>query len=95
MVNGQSAYYTAGVTITAGSGTNQITVTWSASGAKTVSVNYTNSNSCTAASATVKNITVNPLPVASGSITGASNVLQGQTGVVSSVGEIANTTGYS
>jgi len=84
-----------GGTITAGSGTNQITVTWNTSGAKTVSVNYTNPNSCAAASATVKNITVNPLPVASGYITGASNVLQGQTGVAYSVGDIANTTGYS
>ncbi len=84
-----------GGTITAGSGTNQITVTWSTSGAKTVSVNYSNSNSCTAASATVKNVTVNPLPDASGSITGASNVIQGQTGVAYSVGAIANANGYS
>ncbi len=53
-----------GGTITGGSGTNQITVTWNTAGAKTVSVNYTNSNSCTAASPTVKNVTVNPLPSA-------------------------------
>jgi hypothetical protein len=69
----------AGGTITAGSGTNAITVTWSTVGAKTVSVNYTNANTCTAASATVKNVTVNPLPVPT--ITGQSFVCNGSTGV--------------
>jgi hypothetical protein len=49
----------AGGTITAGTGTNSITVTWNTSGAKTVSVNYTNSNSCIAATPTVYNVTVN------------------------------------
>ncbi len=53
----------AGGTITAGAGTNAITVTWSTLGAKTVSVNYINSNGCTAIAATVYNVTVNALPV--------------------------------
>jgi len=52
-----------GGTITAGSSTNTPTVTWTSTGARTISVNYTNGNSCTAASVTVKNVTVNPLPV--------------------------------
>ena len=52
-----------GGTITAGTGTNTITVTWNTVGPQTVSVNYTNANSCTAASATVYNVTVNALPV--------------------------------
>ena len=55
----------AGGTVTAGgSGTdNTVTVTWNTAGAQTVSVNYTNTSGCTAASPTVYNVTVNPLPV--------------------------------
>ena len=57
----------AGGTITAGgTGTNTVTVTWNTAGAQTVSVNYTNTNSCTAASPTVYNVTVNALPVITG-----------------------------
>lgn len=54
-----------GGTITAGgtSTSNTVTITWSTAGAQTVSVNYSNLTSCTAASATVKNVTVNVLPV--------------------------------
>jgi len=53
-----------GGTITAGGGTsdNTCTVTWTTSGAKTVSVNYNNTNGCMAAAAKVYNVTVNPLP---------------------------------
>src|SRR5664280_2340330 len=55
----------AGGTITAGGGVanNTVTVTWTTTGAKTVKVNYTNGNGCTATSATTYNVTVNPLPV--------------------------------
>ncbi len=65
---GMSAYVwtiSAGGTITAG-GTatdNTVTVTWNTSGPQTVSVNYNNATSCTAASATVYNVTVGTLPV--------------------------------
>jgi hypothetical protein len=52
-----------GGTITSGSGTNSITVTWSYPGTQTVCVNYTNSYGCSAASPTCINVTVNPLPV--------------------------------
>ncbi|MEI7664169.1 MAG: GEVED domain-containing protein, partial [Bacteroidota bacterium] len=38
----------AGGAITAGTGTNSITVTWNTSGAQTVSVNYANASGCTA-----------------------------------------------
>jgi photosystem II stability/assembly factor-like uncharacterized protein len=68
-----------GGTITGGSGTSQITVTWTTAGAQTVSVNYYNSTGCTAASPTVKNVTVNPLPVPT--ITGSASVCAGATGV--------------
>jgi len=70
----------AGGTITSGSTSNAITVTWSTTGAKTVSVNYYNANNCTAANPTVYNVTVNPLPVPT--ITGLSTVCKGTTGVV-------------
>jgi hypothetical protein len=69
----------AGGTITSGSGTNTITVTWNTTGAQTVSVNYVNSNGCTALSATTKNVTVNALPVPT--ITGAASLCAGATGV--------------
>lgn len=52
----------AGGTITAGQGTNAITVTWNSTGAQTVSVNYTNASSCSALSPTIFNVTVNALP---------------------------------
>lgn len=50
-----------GGTITAGGGTESITVTWSQSGSKTVTVSYTNGNGCTALAPTVYNVTVYPL----------------------------------
>jgi acetyl esterase/lipase len=55
----------AGGTITAGgtATSNTVTVTWTAAGAQTVSVNYTNASGCTAAAPVVFNVTVNPLPV--------------------------------
>ncbi len=55
----------AGGTITAGGNatSNTVTVTWNTPGIKTVSVNYTNGNGCTAAAPVVYNVTVNALPV--------------------------------
>ena len=79
---GMTAYnwtVSAGGTITAGAGTNAITVTWASAGAKTVSVNYTNGNNCTATSATVYNVTVNALPVPT--IAGNNNLCAGSTGI--------------
>ena len=62
---GMSSYtwdVSAGGTITAGAGTQTITVLWNTVGAQTVDVNYVVGTGCTAASPTVKNITINPLP---------------------------------
>ncbi len=55
----------AGGTITAGGTTtdNTVTITWTSATPQTVSVNYTNATACTAATPTVFNVTVNPLPV--------------------------------
>ncbi len=68
-----------GGTITAGGGTtnNSVTVTWNASGPQTVSVNYTNSNSCTATTPSVYNVTINPLPDVNLSVGGAGSICSG------------------
>ena len=66
--SGMTAYswsiYPDGV-ITSGGTTasNTVTVTWTTPGAKTVSVSYTNTNGCTAASATNFPVSVNQVPV--------------------------------
>ena len=51
-----------GGTITAGTGTNTIMVTWNSFGAQTVNVSYTNTLGCMAAMPAVFNVTVNPMP---------------------------------
>jgi PKD repeat protein len=51
--------------ITAGAGTNSITVTWNTVGAQSVSVNYVNTNTCTATAPTVKAVTIDPMTVIS------------------------------
>ncbi|MEI7422356.1 MAG: gliding motility-associated C-terminal domain-containing protein [Prolixibacteraceae bacterium] len=85
----------AGGTIASGAGTNSISVNWNTAGAQNVSVNYTNGSSCMAAIPTVKNVTVNPLPAAAGSIFGNSTVCQGKSSVLYTVPSITNATGYT
>ena len=70
-----------GGTITAGAGTNAITVTWNNDGAQTVSVNYANTYGCTAVSATVYNVTVKaaPSPVITGSPNDGNIIAFGET----------------
>jgi len=63
--SGKSGYnwtISAGGTITAGSGTNSITVLWNTIGTNTVSVYYIDVNSCTAPT-TAKNVSVNARPI--------------------------------
>jgi hypothetical protein len=69
----------AGGTITAGNGTNAITVTWNTAGAQTISVNYTNSSGCSALTATVYPVTVNA--GVSPAITGPTPVCVNSSGV--------------
>ncbi|MEI7725131.1 MAG: T9SS type A sorting domain-containing protein [Bacteroidota bacterium] len=69
----------AGGTITAGTGTNAITVTWTTAGAKTVTVNYTTASGCTAATATSYAVTVNALPTPT--ITGNATACQNSSSV--------------
>ncbi len=52
-----------GGTITSGAGTNSIQVLWTAAGPGNVTLTYTGANGCPAASPTILNITVNPLPL--------------------------------
>ena len=51
-----------GGTITAGSGTNVIMVTWNVPGGQVVSVNYTTPDGCTATDPAIYNVTVIPPP---------------------------------
>ena len=84
----------AGGSITAGSGSNSVTVSWNAPGAQSISVNYTNGFGCTANAPTTKNITVAPLPSAAGYITGSPSVCAGDNGIPYSTTTIPNTTWY-
>jgi hypothetical protein len=67
----------AGGTITAGAGTNSITVKWNTVGTQTVTINYANANGCTAAAPTSLTVTVVALPVPT--ITGPANACSGTT----------------
>ena len=70
----------AGGTITAGAGTNAVTVSWNTAGARTVSVNYVNANGCTASTAATFSVTVAGSPAPT--ITGPAQLCAGATGVV-------------
>ncbi len=52
----------AGGLITAGAGTAAITVNWSTTGTKTITVNYNNANGCTAINPGTYTVTVNSMP---------------------------------
>ena len=84
-----------GAAITAGTNTKSITVSYSTT-ATSGNVSVYGTNSC--GNGVISNnyaVTVNPLPVAAGNITGTSTVCQGQTGVIYSVPLITNATGYT
>ena len=79
-MTGYSWTVSTGGVITAGAGTSAITVTWNTLGAKTVSVNYTNAEGCSATTASILNVTVNP--TSSPTLTGPAGLCAGSTGVV-------------
>jgi len=94
---GQTNYVwtvSSGGTIAYGAGTYHITVNWTGAGAQTVSVNYSTTAGCSAASPTVLQVTVNPIPNAAGAITGSAAVCAGASGVAYSVGAVPNATSY-
>jgi len=74
--------------------TNTTTVFWAASGAKWVSVSYTDANGCTA-TPYMYNVTVNPIPATPGAITGTATLCAGATSVAYSVAAVSGATGYS
>jgi uncharacterized protein (TIGR02145 family) len=79
-MTGYTWVVSSGGTITGGGNTNSIKVSWNTAATnQSVSVNYTDAHGCTAASAFIKNVTVNPLP--SPNIAGLTPVCVGQTGV--------------
>ncbi len=51
-----------GGTIDSGQGTNSISVTWTATGAQTLTVTYTNPNGCNPLTPATYTVTVNLLP---------------------------------
>lgn len=62
---GMTAYFwdiSEGGQITLGQSTDSIEVNWNTPGEQTITVNFTNSEGCSASSATILNITVFPLP---------------------------------
>ncbi len=71
-----------GGTITSGGGSsnNSVTITWHTEGIQNVSVNFTNSNGCTASTPTVVNVTVNNLAVPT--LSGPTEVCAGTSGHV-------------
>jgi hypothetical protein len=83
-----------GGTIISGQSTSIVTVTWNASGSQSISVNYTNTNGCSALSPSVYAVTVNPVPSAAGTITGTSAVCAGATGIPYSVAPVQNASTY-
>jgi len=84
----------AGGTLNFGQGTNTATVSWSASGPQSVSVNYTNANGCSAPAAGTMVVNVTDIPGPAGVITGPSTVCEGGTNYVYSVASIPNTHSY-
>lgn len=84
----------AGATVTAGVATNSITVSFSASAVSgTITVQGSNACGVGAVSANFA-ITLNPLPLAAGTITGTGTVCQGQTGITYTVPAVTNATSY-
>ena len=65
----------AGGILTAGTGTSSITVLWSTTGSKTITVNYFNGNNCTATTPSSYSVNVSNLPVPS--LNGANTVCKG------------------
>jgi hypothetical protein len=79
---GMSGYVwtvSSGGTIIGSNNNDNVTVSWSGTGAQTISVTYNNANGCAPASPTVVNITVNTLPAPT--ITGNTTICENTTAV--------------
>ena len=69
----------AGGTILSGNNSNTVSIIWSSDGSRSISVNYTNMNGCTATAPTLLNVLVHPLPIPS--LIGLTSVCVGAGGV--------------
>jgi len=90
---GMSGYnwgVSAGGSISAGTGTHTITVLWSTTGGKTITVNYSDANNCTAAIPSTYPVNVSNLPVPS--LNGSNTVCKGNSAIYSTD---AGMSGYS
>ena len=83
----------AGATIASGAGTNAITVNYSST-ALSGNISVSGTNNCGNGIASTMAVTVDPLPVAAGSINGKTTVCQGEIAVTYLIGPIANATTY-
>ena len=90
VVGNTYAWSVVGGTITAGTGTNSITVTWGAAGPGTVDVTETITATTCSAAATQFAVTINPVPTPV--ITGSASVCAGATGSVYSVTDVVGNT---
>ena len=84
-----------GGTITSGSGTNQVAITWLSTGSQTVNVSYANTNGCSAINPSTYAVTVNGVPAAAGAITGLSAVCVNASGVPYSIAPLQNALTYN
>jgi len=93
ITNATSYIWTLPAGATGTSNTNSITVNYDAS-ATSGNITVKGNNSCGDGASSTLPITVNPLPISAGSITGATTVCQGQSAVTYTVPTITNATSY-
>jgi len=77
-----------------GQGTNQVQVSWTGSGAQTVSVNYMGLSGCYASVPSSMAVAVTPLPGSAGTITGTATLCEGTAGVAYTVPAITGALTY-
>jgi len=83
-----------GGTITAGAGTNSVSLLWNGSNNQTVSVSYTNSLGCQPISPTVFNVFIEPKPTDSGPVIGDNAICAGSNNISYDVSPILSATSY-
>ena len=93
IANAESYVWTLPAGATGTSTTNSISVNYDAS-ATSGNITVKGNNSCGDGASSTLPITVNPLPISAGSITGATTVCQGQSAVTYTVPTITNATSY-
>jgi PKD repeat protein len=84
-----------GGTITSGSGTNQVAITWQSAGSQTVNVSYANSSGCSPINPSTYPVTVNGIPAAAGAISGLPAVCVNASGVPYSIAPLQNALTYN